>query len=81
MFDYLEAEKLGQEDPQSCASVFSQCPFSVMKMMRTYSTPADKPNQHSKGNHDNKEGKSYDVDGPGDFDPSIRVEEIRVDML
>lgn len=46
MQDYLEAEKLGQADAGSCASAYYTCPVSLFNMMRTYSTPADKPHDH-----------------------------------
>ncbi len=43
MHDYLEAERVGQADVTSCSSVYLTCPVSLFNLLRTYSTPADKP--------------------------------------
>ena len=43
MKDYLEAEYAGQADFSSCSQLYSTCPISLFNLLRTYSTPADKP--------------------------------------
>lgn len=43
MQEYLEAERVGQVDVTSCSSSYSACPVSLFNLLRTYSTPADKP--------------------------------------
>jgi hypothetical protein len=68
MQDYLEAEKLGQADAGSCASAYYTCPVSIFNMMRTYSTPADKPHDHHHrdphAEDPQKEGQRVDLNVP-----------------
>jgi hypothetical protein len=95
MQDYLEAEKLGQADAGSCASVYYTCPVSIFSMMRTYSTPADKPHDHHHNDHHAndeqekgrrldsevpyEESDGLDADGP---DRSNQIsDDFRVDMF
>ena len=57
MKDYLEAEYAGQADFSSCSQLYSTCPVSLFNLLRTYSTPADKPvsasSQANNGPHSN----------------------------
>ncbi|XP_046641362.1 uncharacterized protein LOC124326513 [Daphnia pulicaria] len=68
MQEYLEAEKLGQADAESCASAYYTCPVSLFKMMRTYSTPADKPHDHHHNGHhardEQEKGRRVDSEVP-----------------
>lgn len=86
MNDYLEAERLGEADPDSCFSAYSGCPISLFSMMRTYSTPADKPltHQHSKDPLENKPFGSeiayHESDGI-DENESTSSNHLRVDIF
>ena len=51
MHEYLDAQRLGQTDSNSCPKAYPSCPMSFFNMMRTYSTPADKPHDHHHSNN------------------------------
>ena len=94
MQDYLEAEKLGQANAGSCASAYYTCPVSLFNMMRTYSTPADKPHDHhhrdhhavyaqGDGRHADSEAPYNESDGIDTDKPikSNHLTDLRVDMF
>ncbi len=81
MYEYLEAERLGESDPGSCSSAFSGCPVSLFNMMRTYSTPSDKPHDHQHSEAVHEEGKMYDESGGTDEGGSSSSNHLRVDMF
>ncbi|KAI9563743.1 hypothetical protein GHT06_011207 [Daphnia sinensis] len=88
MQEYLEAEKLGQADAEFCITNYSGCPVSLFNMMRTYSTPADKPHNHHHAKDAKEEGRFLDAEAsdvdPGgieDDDPQNDASNFRVDMF
>lgn len=88
MQEYLEAEKLGQADAEFCITNYSGCPVSLFNMMRTYSTPADKPDIHHHAKDAKEEGRFLDAEAsdvdPGgidDGDQQNRTCNFRVDMF
>lgn len=78
MVDYLEAEKLGQADPEACSSAFSGCPVSLFNMMRTYSTPADKPHDHQ---HSRDDSNQHNQKGGKRADSSVQDDSGRLDLV
>lgn len=87
MQEYLEAEKLGQADAESCITAYSGCPVSLFNMMRTYSTPADKPKDKLHAKDAREEGRSIDEDasnidwGEIEDEPQNGNYDFRVDMF
>ena len=65
MHEYLEAERVGQavhmSVNMSCSTVYSTCPVSIFNLLRTYSTPADKPT--------NKQEEPFDAGAVDDSEP------------
>lgn len=85
MHEYLEAERLGKADPQSCSTAYSTCPISVFNLARTYSTPADKPakkqSQHKDDHYAQKRIDIAPVDDPPRVDPSVYDNAVPIDII
>lgn len=59
MKDYLEAEYAGQADFSSCSRLYSTCPVSLFNLLRTYSTPADKPISEQHASQEKESNNNY----------------------